>query len=654
MSVEDLTALSSALEAVLDSEDGGETLASTVEEYLAPSGPLTKKRAVCETLLELLQDQSKGEASLEQRRSSILGDTSLTYTPLLLPLVLHVPQATDLLLLIARHSNPKETILALVEGVQSIVDRAEGFTVSDDEDEDEDEGDGADAAEGDEGVDWADLVMEYEVVLRCLVICIPRLTTSKSTPTLLSIDEALSSSLPIISHQATTSSARQLLGLMCQLVDVAWKWVKATVDVGGEQRAILSNLLFMAITLLGHKVDAKMIDRWFLTAFPKFKGLHTSVHDGPGGSSSISGGWEEGAEVLHKAMATVSALDFSLTDLLKRIIDPTSLSIHASLASLNLLASTFLTDPDAFSAFLPSPIPVSLLDDSMPILCAALSGSSVDAGVTWTWALVNRSKQETAAGQKGLILEYDNASMLIELLVPLTAQHPSPTTRLALFKLIGAIVDLQSSATDQIELFRQLLEPANPFENIRIQSLSLLREQLSSHNASNSGPNNVRISTLLEDLGSVLFALPSDEDPDDSPFNLGPEDLMASFYPTWWTEVLSLLWFISNLAPQQQQQKQEQQRQNQSTSIDTATGPAFGPFGASTSARIAEWIKLIETKLNEVQRYLQVGVDGDVSGDGHDHGHVDVAVGGVGGEAFMVMRWEDALQRVQAMSRLPL
>ncbi|OCF41984.1 hypothetical protein I317_04176 [Kwoniella heveanensis CBS 569] len=624
----DLSSLSSALQAVLDSPGGGETLVRTVEKQLTSPDTdtdITTKRAVCETLLEILNDESGGGQSLEERRAAILGDTALTYTPLFLPLVLHIPQATDLLVLLARYSNPKETILALVEGVQSIIERAEGFTVSDDEEEGTLEGE----------VDWADLVLEYEVVLRCFVICIPRLTTSKSTPTLLSIDEALSSSLPLTSHQTTTTSARKLLGLMCELVDGAWKWVKGTLDVGGEQRAILSNLLFMAVTLLGHKVDGRLIDRWFLSAFPRFQNLPSS--NGTDGGDLDK--WVEGADILEKAMATASSLNFSSTDLLKRIIDPTSLSIYASLASLNLLSSTLPSNSDNLSEFLPSPLPVSLLDDSMPILCAALSGSSVDAGVTWTWALVHRSGQEQGAGHKGLTLDYDNASMLIELLVPLTAQHPSPTTRLALFKLIGAIVGLQSSATDRIELFRQLLEPANPFENIRIQSLSLVREQLSPRN--NSEP----VPILLEELGPVLFALPSDEDPDDSPFVLEPEKLLASFYPTWWTEVLSLLWFTSTRIRKQQHQLDD---------VAKYTEKGDAVIGDGQSVRVNEWINLVETKLREVQQYLEKKTEAE-SGHGHhehvhDHAHVDAGAAGIGREAFMLTRWEDALQRVQGRS----
>ncbi|WVF68427.1 hypothetical protein IAT40_003192 [Kwoniella sp. CBS 6097] len=623
--MENLSSLSSALQAVLDSPGGGETLASTVERYLTTTLDITTKRAVCETLLEILNDESDGQTSLEQRRTSILADTALTYTPSLLPLVLPIPQANDLLLLLAQYASPKEMVLALVEGVQSIVDRAEGFTVSDDEDEVE-LGTGG---EGDGEVDWADLVLEYEVILRCFISCMTRLTTSRSTPTLLSVDEALSSSLPLISHQTTTNSARKILGLMCQLIDAAWRWVKKTEDAGGEQRAILSNLFFMAVTLLGHKVDAWLTERWFLAAFPKFKGLHTSVQSDEGSSE----GWEEGARILDRASALAFALDITLTDLHKRIIDPTSLSIHASLASLNLLSSTFPANPENISTILPSPLPTSFLSDSMPLLCAALSGSSVDAAVTWTWALVHRSSQEREAGQAGLLLEYDNASMLVELLVPLTAQHPSPITRLALFKLIGAIVDLRPSATDKIELLRQLLEPANPFENIRIQSLSLLREQLSSHGTAES----IQVPILLEELGPVLFALPSDEDPDDSPFDLEPTELMASFYPTWWTEVLSLLWFISSFW----QQRQDQTDDNGQIS--------------NGSARIAEWVKLVESKLKEVHQYhlkTDTGDHGD--GEGHDLSHEHDAVGGVGGEAFIVMRWEDALQRVRSLDQLPL
>lgn len=85
-----------------------------------------------------------------------------------------------------------------------------------------------------------------------------------------------------------------------------------------------------------------------------------------------------------------------------------------------------------------------------------------------------------------------------QLLVPLTAQHPGPVMRLALFKLIGTLISLLPSrdkilalrhVSEPIQLehsilinYQKLLEPENPFDTVRIESMSILREETASNN----------------------------------------------------------------------------------------------------------------------------------------------------------------------------
>ncbi|KAK6908805.1 hypothetical protein I203_102809 [Kwoniella mangroviensis CBS 8507] len=578
--MEDLSSLSRSLHEILKAPQGGESLASTVEGYLTTAETSTKT-AVCDILLELLAEGD--EPSQTDKKQVILSDTSLTYLPLLLPLSTSIISSKELVCLIAEYSKAREVVLGLTEGIQSIVDRAEGYQVSDDEGDFEDE---------EIAVDWPGLIEEYELIIRCLNVAIPRLPNSRSTPTLLSLSESVSISLPILSHQATTISARILLKELCGLVNTIWVWVQNTSDKGGEQRAILFTMLFESITLLGYKVDAKLTERWFLNTFPKFKNMPTS-------QESLEG-WEAGQEVLDLAWSTGQTLDFTPSDIVHKIIDPSHITVHSSLASLNLISSQLATQD--IMTLIPSLVSPMLLDDSMPILCAALSGSSVDAGVAYTWAIVNYysdSKEGT--------VEYDNASMLLELLVPLTAQHPSSLMRLALFKLIGGIISLQTSAVNKIELFKQLLEPANPFDNIRIQSLSLLRETISS--------KEVLSSVLVEILFPILFVSPSQQDLEDNPFTYSPSDLLNSPYIPWWTECLTLLWFILDFDKED---------------VTGARKRSEGDDG------MRAWIGGIEKKLKELQVFLR---DGN-SEDNNEFGGAD----------FMVMRFEDALNRVRRVT----
>ncbi|WWD20183.1 hypothetical protein CI109_104659 [Kwoniella shandongensis] len=574
------------------SQDEG-SFSRALETYLTSDESSTKSSA-CDAFLEVLNEED--EETQNQRRTFLLEDTALTYIPLLLPLTTKCPKSAPALLsLIASYGRPREVVLGLTEGIQYILERSEGFVVSDMEDEE---------GEGEDDVDWVGLLAELEIILVGCKTAIPRLPNARSTPTLLSVAETISSALPILSHHATLVSSWSVLLAICDLVEVIWEWVQTTSDAGGEQRSILSNLLFEAVTLFGHKVGAKLTERWFLSTFPRFGGPRAlGVLE-----QASAEDWKAGAEVLERARKTAHSLDFTDQDLLDKIINVNSLTPHGSLASLNLLAGGIATDD--FSALLPSPLPANILGDCLPILSAALGGSAVDAGTTWTWCLVHRAllqKNEGVERDFASIAEYDDTSMLVELLVPLTAQHPSPIMRLALFKLIGGVITLHPSSSDKIQLFKQLLEPANPFDNIRIQSLSLLREEITA--------DPTLLSTeLLSQLTPILFS--SNFIQDDSPPS--PVDLLNSPLPTIWTECCSLIWFISN----------------RDTSNKTGLKTEY-------QDQVQEWLAGIETKLGECKVFSSSPSDGQEEQE-HGHSHDDLI-----GEGFVLARWEDALGRAK-------
>lgn len=65
---------------------------------------------------------------------------------------------------------------------------------------------------------------------------IPRMKTPKSTPTLLTMSEAVSSALSGLAESTSILSARAILQSICELVDNCWKWSQSTADKGGEQK----------------------------------------------------------------------------------------------------------------------------------------------------------------------------------------------------------------------------------------------------------------------------------------------------------------------------------------------------------------------------------------------------------------------------------
>ncbi|WVR08161.1 hypothetical protein IAU60_005207 [Kwoniella sp. DSM 27419] len=570
---------------ILESLDGSESLVSEIESLFSSSG-VAKRQIVCDAFLELLNEDVVGSSAQEQRRTAILRDTALAYTPVFLPVVATIPAAVSIMELTAHYAKPKEMVLALTEGIQSVLERAEGFVVSDDE---------SDFEEEEDAIDWPALITEYDLSVKLLIACTPRLTTSKSTPTLLSLQEVISSTLPIVSHHTTPESARRLLERLCDLIQAISAWVETTADKGGEQRSILTDLLFSSIALLGHRVNAGLTEKWFLRTYPKFARLQ------PSGNSQTDqvDGRDDGMLVLEKASTTARSLLLTPGNLLQRVIDPSHLAVHASLASLTLLSAQIASASDKQSSPLPSPLPTDILEDSMPILSAALSGSSVDAALTWIWTVMDTDSTAEVTTHGGITLNFDAASMLVELMVPLTAQSPSPMIRLACFKLIGAILGNLKDADDRVQLLRQLLEPANPFDNVRVQVLSLVREQLSAaqHHKVDFHPS------LFKSLTDLLFTMSEDDS------DLTPAEILASPHPAWWTEVLTLVWFAFELGEQ--------------TIDDLKHTP-----------HLQDWLERVERSLLRVQRYLE-------SFEARDDQDFE-------GERFVALRWEDALHRAKS------
>jgi hypothetical protein len=103
---------------------------------------------------------------------------------------------------------------------------------------------------------------------------VPRLPNTKSTPTLLALSDAIAPVIPRLNEGFTPSTARDILIKVSKLVDASWTWSQGTSDKGGEQKALLGNLLFVAITLLTPSIDAHLFEQWFLRTYPKFGGLH--------------------------------------------------------------------------------------------------------------------------------------------------------------------------------------------------------------------------------------------------------------------------------------------------------------------------------------------------------------------------------------------
>lgn len=160
--------------------------------------------------------------------------------PALIPLIPDCAIARTVVNTIVDYAKPKEILLALSDVLSHIEEEATaGDAMSEDETEVEE-------------TSGEDLITQLGVVLEChssgehdasslLIIVIPRLNLSRSTPMLLSLTDSLSNVLPTIVFDVDVHSARHLLSSLSELVSIAWKWVGTTSDTGGEQRVGLSS-----------------------------------------------------------------------------------------------------------------------------------------------------------------------------------------------------------------------------------------------------------------------------------------------------------------------------------------------------------------------------------------------------------------------------
>ncbi|KAL1408224.1 hypothetical protein Q8F55_005030 [Vanrija albida] len=481
----------------------------TFTNALAKSRDPIVREAFIESCLDVLKPQGDEQ---DAGRLSVLEDAALTVIPAFLPLVKTSAHAKEVLELIAAHSEPREVVLALNQQLAHFTEQADPFAVSDDEDDTDVE---------DNELDWEYALPQVEAVLDMYAVALPRLKTQRSTPTLLAFQDTLTPLIQAVPVSAPGDLAvpisRSLLLRTAKIVTAAWAWAQTTADSGGEQKAMLTEVLQTAIMIFGPCSGADLTSRWFLATHPQFGGLHPEI-DGPQQ-------WEEGQAVLDESLAAATALGLDHWELIERVINTSSVKPHSSISSVILLASTLPALAVKKEEFAPSK---TIIADAMPLLTLAIGGSALDAGTAVTWALIH-------AAQAGRVaLEYDQATFFIELVMPLIQVNQSPTTRLAMSKLLGAIVSTTPGAIDRIHLLKQLLEPSNPFDGIRVLAVSLLREQI----ASKTGPSPLLNPTLLEQLGPILFSVPAG--PLDWPLN----DVMASMWPVWLTECSNLVWFL--------------------------------------------------------------------------------------------------------------
>ena len=159
--------------------------------------------------------------------------------PSLIPLIPDCAIARTVVNTIVDYARPKEVLLALSDVLSHIEEEAaSGDAMSEDDAEMEE-------------TSGEDLITQLGVVLEChsssgyilldhLTIVLPRLNLSRSTPTLLSLTDALSNVFPPLTPDLDIHSARHLLSSLSEMVSIAWKWVSTTSDSGGEQRVGVS------------------------------------------------------------------------------------------------------------------------------------------------------------------------------------------------------------------------------------------------------------------------------------------------------------------------------------------------------------------------------------------------------------------------------
>jgi hypothetical protein len=153
-----------------------------------------------------------------------------------------------------------------------------------------------------------------------------------------------------------------------------------------------------------------------------------------------------------------------------------------------------------------------------------------------------------------------------------------------------------------------LLDQSNPFDNIRIQSIPILRQQLSTD-------PSLLTPLLLEFLTPILFTLPTTEDAqgqEGDMLSLNLDDLVGEIYPSWMTECANLLWFL----------------------LDLDTNNASGIRAKSTLDTIREeWLSPTKKRVEVLK------VESEKKGDV--------------GVMFIIERWYDAVQRAsEAVERV--
>lgn len=159
-------------------------------------------------------------------------------------------------------------------------------------------------------------------------------------------------------------------------------------------------------------------------------------------------------------------------------------------------------------------------------------------------------------------------------------------------KLLGGVIAATPGVDNQIELWKQLLEPFNPFEAVRVQSVSLLREQL----ASPPQPSPLFCPDFRQQLAPILFEIPTTpEDPLALPF----KEFLSTMYAAWFTECCNLLYFII-----------ERDTTNGSGILDSAYMSSIkSDFLAPIAKRMVEFQGEITAELREEEPEVELVLD---------------------------------------------
>ncbi|RXK35312.1 hypothetical protein M231_07415 [Tremella mesenterica] len=457
----------------------------------------------CADLWEELTRGTKEES--RARQQDLLEDLALSYIPPLLNCVPCTTKADPILNIISLISHPKEIILALNEAMLYMQDRVE-YQYESHSDSENDDLFGSHPIHSPE--DLTIVAEELLAILRCYSLALPRLENKKSTPTLLSLTEAVYPLLDVFSQNPSPTHARLILLGLARLVESAWEWTISTRDVGGEQKDMLFKLLSQAIAQFAPSMESRLTERWFLSSFPKF----AREDDQPSP-------WAR--QVLNSCLSVYRRMGYDEQILYDQIFRPNSTDSYTHLAALHLLAH--LVSSPGPSLDLPSVSPTApsrhsikrseasmVLIESLRTVDVALSGYAVDAGVTWLWYLVHGAVPDGV-----LEVDLETGMSLLNMLIPLLEEQSGVTSQLARVKLVGAIIASCPKPLDQILLFKHLLDPFNPYQRVRIQSLQLLRDHLS-HSTSSSSlhpplnsstiPHRFLFPALLDQLGPIIFS----------------------------------------------------------------------------------------------------------------------------------------------------